>query len=71
MKHTLESCPFCGEAVVLKPSKRGEYTSIVCEGEAACSGPLMAIIPNDRIADGVAAWNRRAPSLASPVRDGQ
>ncbi len=57
----LQHCPFCGQTPILKPSVRGDYTSIVCTGESACNGPLVVVIPNDRIADGVAAWNRREP----------
>lgn len=55
--HNMLPCPFCGGNPTLKPSTRGDYTSIVCPG--AC-GPLVIVIPNDRIEEGVAAWNRRA-----------
>lgn len=60
---TLAPCPFCGGAPHLQPSSRGDYTSIVCP--AACGGPLVIVIPNDRIDEGIDAWNRRAPAPAS------
>ena len=53
-------CPFCGEVPHLKRSIKGDYTSIVCP--AACGGPLVIVIPNDRIEEGIAAWNRRTNS---------
>ena len=59
---SLLPCPFCGGIPHLKRSTRGDYTSIVCHGE--CSGPLVMVIPNDRIEEGISAWNRRTPQPA-------
>lgn len=55
----LSSCPFCGQIPTLVPSKHGEYSSIVCKDKTLCPGPLVSVIPNDRISEGVEAWNRR------------
>lgn len=63
--HKLLNCPFCGQQPSLKPSVVGEYTSIVCEGENACDGPLAIVIKNDRITQGVIAWNRRVPEAVA------
>lgn len=70
---TLTPCPFCGNVPTLKRSTVGDYTSIVCQ--VTCAGSLVIVIPNDRIVEGVAAWNRRAPAVeavtmrnASPLR---
>lgn len=52
-------CPFCGAAARMKPSTRGDYTSIVCN--SPCAGPLAIVVPNDQIEAGIAAWNTRAP----------
>lgn len=63
--NTLAPCPFCGGVPHLKPSTRGDYTSIVCPIESVCGGPIAVVIPNDQIEEGIAAWNRRTPATAS------
>ena len=56
-------CPFCGAAARMKPSTRGDYTSIVCN--SPCAGPLAIVVPNDQIEAGIAAWNTRAPQAVA------
>lgn len=62
---TLAPRPFCGNVPTLKPSTVGNYTSIVCP--AVCAGPLVIAIPNDRLVDGLAVWNRRAHNKLMPI----
>ena len=56
-------CPFCGAAARMKPSTRGDYTSIVCN--SPCAGPLAIVVPNGQIEAGIAAWNTRAPQAVA------
>lgn len=65
--NTLAPCPFCGGVPHLKPSTRGDYTSIVCPIESVCGGPIAVVIPNDQIEEGIAAWNCRAPTPVSAM----
>lgn len=61
----LNACRICGLRPVFKKSAHGEYSSIVCEGEGACSGLLVIVVPNDRLEEGVIAWNQLV--AASPL----
>ena len=58
----LKPCPFCGSEVALKPSRYGDYQSVICMGNNPCEGQMSIVIPNDGPSSGIAAWNRRTPA---------
>lgn len=56
----LEKCPFCGMEANLIALDSKKYFMVQCPEQSKCRGVLGVIIPCNRIAEGVDAWNSRA-----------
>lgn len=61
----ISRCPVCGAQPVLHASLSGKYCSIVCD----CRSPLSLVIPNNRIPDGIDAWNKIAGAASQTQID--